>query len=846
MDAFFNAIMINPGSDISVFRPVFSANGFGLRRWVFMAAACLLFAFVAGGPARAAESAAAEKPADADAQVDLPSGLADLIPDAAALSGGLAQMTRQLAAMPSMERIEPKLKALSARVDALSDNLDDLKKPERRNYERLVQFRRALDAVNQELVILNDPLTAALRKIDRWRSDWRADLKRWRDWKARFGDDPAQPLVQETFDSALQTIAGARERILRHMEPLLVSQKRAFDIQARINELLLEVESMFAAARGQFLHDFSPPMYAPAFFTQFGGWLATDLISGVTGVAVPGRDFFVRAGWVIALQVIVSLALAFGIRRSAAVLDNIDALRFMRQRPHAVGWLIAAAASWNFYEPMPAVWELVLAAIILFTTARLVGKIVEDRRWVALVYTLVAILLVTRMLVTFGLPAPLFRLYLAAIALALGIVCLRSLRRPSAERRQPVYTAILLGIAIACAVVVVVEVSGYSALALHIFRSALRTVFIIVLAWLMMRLARGLLESALRSRAAQKIPFLRTHAAQIIDRSATVLNLAILVLFGGAVLQAWRLYATSLEPIYRLFTFGVTLGGTRVTVGLVLAAAACLYGAFMISRLLQFFLMRDVFSRRRVDPGIGMSITRLLHYAVILVGMLLALATLGFELTNLTIIVSALSVGIGFGLQTIVNNFVCGLILLFERPVKVGDIIQLGDQWATIRDIGLRATTIQTFDRSDIVVPNSDLITNQVTNWTLADRNMRLILPVGVAYGSDVPLVLQTLQESTSENPRILKDPAPLIFFMGFGDSSLDFQVRVWIDDIDYMNVVRSELNQAIDRKFRERGIEIPFPQRDLHLRSVKPAAARAFSKPVAAGAEEDGPETPP
>ncbi|MGD9362690.1 MAG: mechanosensitive ion channel, partial [Desulfobacterales bacterium] len=178
---------------------------------------------------------------------------------------------------------------------------------------------------------------------------------------------------------------------------------------------------------------------------------------------------------------------------------------------------------------------------------------------------------------------------------------------------------------------------------------------------------------------------------------------------------------------------------------------------------------------------------------------------------------------------------VCGLILLFERPVKVGDIVQLGEQWATIRNIGLRATTIQTFDQSDIVVPNSDLITNQVTNWTLADRNMRLILSLGVAYGSDIPLVLKTLEECTRDNPRIRSNPAPSIFFMGFGDSSLDFQLRVWLDDINYMNVVRSELNQEIDRKFRELGIEIPFPQRDLHLRSVVPPLTEALSPPTSA-----------
>ena len=193
--------------------------------------------------------------------------------------------------------------------------------------------------------------------------------------------------------------------------------------------------------------------------------------------------------------------------------------------------------------------------------------------------------------------------------------------------------------------------------------------------------------------------------------------------------------------------FGVTIGEKHMTLGLVLTSAACLYGALLTSRLVQFFLMRDVFLRRRVDTGIGLSITRLLHYALVLIVVLLALAIFGFELTNLTIIASTLSVGIGFGLQTIVYNFVYGLILLFERPVKVGDIIQIGEQWATIRDIGLRATTIHTFDQSDIVVPNSDLMTNQGTNWTLESRTIRLILTVGVAYGSDVPAVLKILEE---------------------------------------------------------------------------------------------------
>jgi small-conductance mechanosensitive channel len=786
----------------------------------------------------AAEDTPAAKPESAEIHEALQSGLSDLIPKAADLSERLANMKRQIAAMPSYDKIDPQLTDLEARVDTLTEELEPLKSGGRLNYERLVEFRRSVEAVNGSLADLSQPLLSGLRKIDQWRSDWRTDLEYWRHWKAAAGEDLVIPMVQATCDDALQTIESALERILLQMIPMMSAQKRVFDIQLRINGMLLEVESMIKAARGEFLHDFSPPMYAPTFFAQFGTWLLYDLIAGMKQFSVPKGAFFIRTGWVLGLQIVLSLVIALGIRRSGSILEGIGSLRFMRHKPHSVGWLIAAAACWNLYEPMPALWRLLLMAIILTTTARLVGVIAENRRRTFLVYLLAAILLATRLLISIGLPSPLFRIYLVSIAVGLGFLCTRFVLRPLTAKRTRTYVIILVGTAMACAAVAVIEISGYSALALHIFQSALRTIFIVVLAWLMMLLLRGLLESAFRSTAAQKIPFLQTDTTLVIDRSAKVLNLIILLLFTGAVLQTWRVFTTSVEPINRILTFGITVGGTRITVGLILTAAACLYGALVASRILQFFLMRDVFSRRRVDPGIGISITRLLHYAIVLVGVILALATLGFELTNLTIIASALSVGIGFGLQTIVNNFVCGLILLFERPVRVGDTIQLGDQWATIHNIGLRATTIQTFDRADIVVPNSDLITNQVVNWTLADRNMRIILSVGVAYGSDVPLVLQTLQECTRENRRILEDPVPLIFFMGFGDSSLDFQLRVWIDDIDYMNVVRSELNQAIDHKFRERGIEIPFPQRDLHLRSVDLPATEALAASFRADAE--------
>jgi small-conductance mechanosensitive channel len=231
--------------------------------------------------------------------------------------------------------------------------------------------------------------------------------------------------------------------------------------------------------------------------------------------------------------------------------------------------------------------------------------------------------------------------------------------------------------------------------------------------------------------------------------------------------------------------------------------------------------MDQVLAKRRVEAGVRVSIARLVHYVLIFIGFAMALLALGFEFTKLTIILSALGIGIGFGLQGIVNNFVSGLILLFERPVRVGDYIELGGKWAEIKNIGLRASTVQTFDQADVIIPNADLVTNQVINWTLTNRLVRLTIPVGVAYGSDIALVMETLMESAKENSKVAETPTPQVLYLSFGESALEFELRVWVLDADNWLVVSSELHQEIDRRFRKAKIEIAFPQRDLHLRST-------------------------
>jgi small-conductance mechanosensitive channel len=217
--------------------------------------------------------------------------------------------------------------------------------------------------------------------------------------------------------------------------------------------------------------------------------------------------------------------------------------------------------------------------------------------------------------------------------------------------------------------------------------------------------------------------------------------------------------------------------------------------------------------------GLPYAISSLLHYVILLLGFLVAIGAMGLDLNRLTLLTGAFGVGVGFGLQTMVSNFVSGIILLLERPIQVGDAIQMGDLDGEVRRIGIRSTTVHTWRGAEVLVPNATLISGNLTNWTLSDRTRRLELPIGVAYGTDPQRVIALLTETAAGVAGILAKPAPVALFVGFGDSSLNFEVRAWTDHFEEWAAIRSQLAVSVNNLLKAEGIEIPFPQRDVNLR---------------------------
>ena len=235
------------------------------------------------------------------------------------------------------------------------------------------------------------------------------------------------------------------------------------------------------------------------------------------------------------------------------------------------------------------------------------------------------------------------------------------------------------------------------------------------------------------------------------------------------------------------------------------------------------WLLEDRIANRvdEIPEGVLHVIGNLARYTIIFMGWFIGLRSVGFQLDAVLVVFGALGVGMGFGLQNIANNFVSGVILLIERPIKVGDVVSVGDELGTVERVGIRATTLRKFDQTQAIVPNGDLISSVVSNWTLDDRRVRVDFVVGVAYGSDTRLVERLIREAVTEHEKVLDDPEPRIFFTEFGDSSLNFRVLAYVADISERFATLSDLHFTIDESFRAHDVEIPFPQRDLHLRSI-------------------------
>ena len=264
------------------------------------------------------------------------------------------------------------------------------------------------------------------------------------------------------------------------------------------------------------------------------------------------------------------------------------------------------------------------------------------------------------------------------------------------------------------------------------------------------------------------------------------------------VLASLSVATAAYEMVKKDLSKGFYLGQIPVTPGHILAFLIAIWASVQVSRFLRFVLEEDVYDRLHISGGISYAVSKMLNYVVLMVGFFFAISALGYDMTNFTILASAFGVGLGFGMQNIVNNFVSGLILLFERPVKVGDVIQLDDTTGVVAHIGIRASVIRTLNSAEIIVPNGNLISGKVTNWTLSNRQRGIEINLAVGSAADPPRVMKLLTEAAAAHPLIIKLPPPEVFLVSFSADSFSYQLHAWTNASEQWVQIRSDLSVAI------------------------------------------------
>ena len=389
---------------------------------------------------------------------------------------------------------------------------------------------------------------------------------------------------------------------------------------------------------------------------------------------------------------------------------------------------------------------------------------------------------------------------------------------------------------LATAAILIAVLSGYARFADFLTERLLASIFILGAFYLLAVVSDALFRDVFaadtpRARAIALNLGLRPSRLGLIGALLSgVVRVLLFFLALVVILGPWEGTATDMVGALQGFRFGFTVGEATISFHAVLAAVAVLVIGILLTRAAQRWLETQVLPRTEIEPSLQLSVGMIFGYVGIIAAIALALGALGIDLQKIALVAGALSVGIGFGLQSIVSNFVSGLILLTERPIRVGDWIVAKGEEGFVRRIRVRATEVETFERASVIIPNSDLISGVVKNWTHGNILGRVTVQVGVSYDSDAEKVRELLLAIAAEHPSVLKEPAPFVLFMAFGDSALNFELRCIIRDIQQRLSILSELNFAVLARFREAGIEIPFPQRVVHFAGgeTSPAAPGA------------------
>jgi len=644
--------------------------------------------------------------------------------------------------------------------------------------------------------------------------------------------------VVDRIRQELDAIQGTRSQAREQLNLLLTLQNQVSQQDRQISGVLARLDDAEKGLRGRLLERDSHPLWEARDVRKFDQPM-TMMIHRSANREATGVGDFLRANKLGVLGILalflLGLLAAFKLKRyvrSGTRPGIPEEAPEVFARPFSVALLVAVLGMIGHTASVPNSIAFVVNIVCLILTLRLLPPLIQPGLR-PLLYTLAAFILLhgARALLPFP---PVLKRELFALTIFAALVIFAWLARPSRlrELRLPGRSRLLLAVGVAVGLLLLAaslaaNIFGFLALSQVLALSALLGAFIAAAFYGSARVLTLILITILRSDRARSLPEARREIAE--RWGPRLLTLGAFLLWLSAELYLLTIHDSVLGAVSSALQYRIGFGTVYFTLRGVLSLILVLLLGYVLANAVTFVLQKGLLAKLPLQRGLPYAISRVTYYVLLVLVFVAALANAGVELNKFTVITGALGVGVGFGLQNVVNNFVSGLILLFERPIRVGDTVEVNGLTGTVKRIGARSSTVETFQGSEVIVPNSTLISNQVINWTLSSPRRCVQIPVGVAYGTDPEPVLKLLVEVAESNPGVMRHPGPTAFFLGFGDSALNFELRFWSTQEMWFGL-KSEVTVSVAKALREAGIEIPFPQRDLHVRSIDVSVKEALA----------------
>ncbi len=657
-------------------------------------------------------------------------------------------------------------------------------------------------------------------------------------WEMTFSAERSTPLsnsVQQNLRELIDKLKAIDKRIDTYLNNLLEIELKLNNIHTGYNNLINKIDdARDYASKNLWIPDSDPiwKIYATRTDSVSIGTKLKNAFDAQKNDAYEYTQLY-RVNIIFSILVMVLILVSFYLLRYRILREEFEdpkhqenATLRLFSKPFFPGLLIGLYTSFILIPEKPFIIEdlIFLMALIPFTLVLMYILRGKKRYLVILMAFILALSVFSQIGFDIEVFSRTFMLLITILSLILLTVILRSKwdnlnDQPKMKSAFRVLARTSLIILIVCFIGNII--GNYTLTSILLF-GILSTVFTGISLYLVYLIVLGLIIAVFNSQWGQSYRIIKRYNKDIVKKVRRIVVFILVLFFIIETSRNFKIFSSLYESIETFLVTPFKLGNFSFSVNDIVLFILILVVTTWISRFVQFVLQEQVLFKSRKQKDLSASISSMVKFTIVTVGFFIAALASGFPLDKITLLISAFGVGIGFGLQSIFNNLVSGIILVFERPLQVGDTIEVGHLIGVVKSIGIRASTIRTFDGSEVIVPNGNLVSNELINWTLSDSQRRLIIKVGVAYGTDPNEVIKILMGVAKKNKGLLEDPAPYVLFKEFGDSALGFELRCYTESDDWLFIL-SDLHVKVNDAIKEAGIVIPFPQRDLHIKTMDP-----------------------